>query len=94
MDPCFVREDSFTQAFKKSRCLILHVMMADFVSVCSVHCKEDDVNIKLDFLAPRYLSEFSVAVMKQLKEKCLTNDSKSRQEKLEEAGHVGCSHIN
>lgn len=48
VDPCLVRKDNSTQVFKTSRCLIVHVVMAEFVSVCSVHSKENDMTIKLD----------------------------------------------
>lgn len=48
VDPCLVRKDNSTRAFKTSRCLIVHVVMTEFVSVCSVHFKENDMDVKLD----------------------------------------------
>ena len=70
--------------------------ISDFVSVFSVHCREDNMKIKFRFLALRYMGDLSLAVIKQLKERgfILTLDLKLRQEELEEAGHIGCSYIN
>lgn len=45
VDPCLVRKDNSTRAFKTSRCLIVYVVMAEFVSVCSVHFKEKNMNV-------------------------------------------------
>ena len=48
IDPCLVRKDNFTWAFKTSRHLIVHVVMTEFVSVYRVYFKENYVNLKLD----------------------------------------------